>query len=101
MALFFAGMCEVFGVAMLHEFHRKKKFQTIALIFVSFGSSFLLLSYAMQVLPMGLTYAIWTGIGASGSSLIGIYMYKESKSWQRIGCIALIIVSVIGLKLST
>ncbi len=100
-ALIFAGICEVFGIKMLHEFHRKKKLQTVALIFVSFGGSFFLLSYAMQVLPMGLSYATWTGIGTSGGALVGIFAYKESKSWQRVGFIALIVMSVIGLKLST
>lgn len=99
-ALIFAGMCEVFGIAMLHQFHREKKLHSVALIFVSFGGSFFLLSYAMHVLPMGLSYAMWTGIGASGGALVGMYRYKESKSWQRIGCIVLIIMSVIGLKLS-
>lgn len=99
-ALILAGMCEVFGVAMIHQSHREKKLQTVALIFVSFGCSFFLLSYVMQMLPMGLSYAVWTGIGASGGALVGMYAYKESKSWQRIGCIVLIIASVIGLKLS-
>lgn len=99
-SLIIAGLCEVFGVAMFNKFNQEKKIQTLILIVTGFGCSFLFLSYAMNSLPMGLTYAIWTGIGASGGSLVGMYMYGESTSWKRISCIALIILSVIGLKLT-
>ncbi len=99
-ALIFAGICEIFGVAMLNQFHCDKKLQTLIFIFISFGFSFLLLSYAMQVLPMGVAYATWTGIGASGGAFIGMYMYKESKSLQRVSFIVLIIISIIGINLT-
>ncbi len=99
-SLLIAGLCEVFGVAMLNKFNLEKKIQTLMLIVIGFGCSFLLLSYAMNSLPMGLTYAIWTGIGASGGALVGMLMYGESKNWKRISCIVLILVSVIGLKLT-
>lgn len=98
--LLLAGMGEVFGVFMLNKFNQEKNLPRLTLVFISFGCSFCFLSYAMNFLPMGLSYAIWTGIGASGGALIGIYFYGESKSWRRVSCIILIIVSVIGLKLS-
>ena len=47
---------------------------------------------------MGTAYAIWTGIGASGGALVGMFFYNEGKDWRRIICIALIISAVVGLK---
>ena len=99
-ALIFAGTCEIFGVAMLNQFSRESKLQTLVLIFISFGCSFFLLSYAMRVLPMGISYATWTGIGASGGAFIGMYIYKEPKNLQRVSFIGLIIISVIGINLT-
>jgi paired small multidrug resistance pump len=54
---------------------------------------------ALQALPMGLAYAIWTGIGASGAAIIGMIYYGESRSGKRIFFIFLIISSAAGLKL--
>ena len=100
-SLVIAGGFELVGVAMLNKYNQTKNIKIIWLIIVAFGSSFFFLSYAMKTLPMGLTYAIWTGIGGSGGAIIGIYFYGESKEWKRIGFIATIIVSVIGLKLAS
>ena len=54
----------------------------------------------MNTLPMGLTCAIWTGIGGVGGALVGMAFYGESREWKRIGFLAMIIVSVMGLKLT-
>jgi paired small multidrug resistance pump len=97
--LILAGFCEMFGIAMINKFHRHYKLLTLILLILGFGVSFLLLSYSMRTLPMGTTYAIWTGIGASGGSILGILLYGESKNWQRIGCIFLVLGAAIGLKL--
>lgn len=99
-SLILAGCFEIFGVAMLNVFKNKKSFAVISLIIIGFGCSFFFLSYAMKTLPMGLTYAIWTGIGGAGGAFVGMTLYGESREWKRIGFIAMIIVSVIGLKLS-
>lgn len=98
-SLIFAGLCEVFGVAMMNKLNQERNWQSIVLLCAGFAGSFLLLSYAMKTLPMGTAYAIWTGIGASGGALVGMLFYGESKNWKRVVCIALVLSAAIGLKL--
>lgn len=100
MALILAGCFEVFGVAMLNMYKKRKEWKIIVLIALGFACSLVCLSYAMNTLPMGLTYAIWTGIGGVGGALVGMAFYGESREWKRIGFLAMIIVSVMGLKLT-
>ena len=58
-----------------------------------------LLSFSLRTLPMGTGYAVWTGIGAAGSALLGIMLLGDPASPMRLLCIALILAGVIGLKL--
>ncbi|MEQ1818883.1 MAG: quaternary ammonium compound efflux SMR transporter SugE [Terricaulis sp.] len=60
-----------------------------------------LLAQAARDLPIGTAYAVWTGIGAVGAALLGIMLFQESANIVRLGCIALIVAGIIGLKLST
>jgi quaternary ammonium compound-resistance protein SugE len=60
--------------------------------------SFWLLSKAMNLLPAGTAYAVWTGIGAAGTALLGILILKEPAGAARIACILLIVAGVVGLK---
>ena len=71
------------------------------LIFTVFAvsSSFYCLTKAVQTLPIGTAYAIWTGIGAFGTILIGIFFYNESASVLRLFFLFTLIASIIGLKL--
>jgi paired small multidrug resistance pump len=62
--------------------------------------SFGFLSLAMQALPMGTSYAVWTGIGTIGGTLVGMVFYKESHDWKRILFISMILIAAIGLKLT-
>lgn len=61
--------------------------------------SFYLMSLALQRLPMGTAYAVWTGIGSVGVALFGMIFLGESKDLIRIGCIMLIVIGILGLKL--
>ena len=61
--------------------------------------SFLLLNKAIQTLPIGTAYAVWTGIGAAGSALAGIFLFKESADFWRLFFIFLLIASILGLKI--
>ncbi|MBX3429874.1 MAG: quaternary ammonium compound efflux SMR transporter SugE [Hyphomonadaceae bacterium] len=70
---------------------------TIAAMVVSMW----LLAQAARELPIGTAYAVWTGIGAVGAALFGIMLFQESANFVRIGCIALIVLGIAGLKLST
>jgi quaternary ammonium compound-resistance protein SugE len=63
--------------------------------------SFLLLAKAAQTLPIGTTYAVWTGIGAVGTVIIGILFYKEPATALRLFFIMTLIASILGLKFAT
>jgi len=63
--------------------------------------SVLLLGLALRTLPVGTGYAVWTGIGAVGTALLGIYLFNEPATALRLGCIGLILSGIIGLKLVT
>jgi quaternary ammonium compound-resistance protein SugE len=64
-------------------------------------ASFFFLSLALRTLPLGTAYAIWTGIGAIGTALIGIIIFDEPRTAARLVCLLLIISGIIGLKLSS
>lgn len=98
-SLVLAGLCEMFGVAMMNKVNKDKNLQSVFLLIIGFGCSFLFLAIAMKSLPMGTAYAIWTGIGASGGALLGMLLYGESKDWKRLVCIILVLGAAIGLKL--
>jgi quaternary ammonium compound-resistance protein SugE len=57
------------------------------------------LTHAIKTLPVGTAYAIWTGIGSVGVTLIGIVWMGESASPMRICCVALVVVGMVGLRL--
>ena len=62
-------------------------------------SSVVLLSFSMRTLPMGTVYAVWTGIGAAGTAIVGVVVLGDSAAPLRLLCIALILAGVVGLKL--
>src|SRR5690606_4872022 len=68
---------------------------------VTMIGSFALLSIAMRSLPLGTAYAIWTGIGAVGAFVVGIVILGEAATFFRIASVTLILVGIIGLKLSS
>ena len=70
---------------------------TVALMIASFH----FLSLALRTLPLGTAYAVWTGIGAIGTALIGIFIFNEPRTAARLVCILLIISGVVGLKLAS
>jgi quaternary ammonium compound-resistance protein SugE len=61
--------------------------------------SFYFLSLGTKTLPVGTAYAVWTGIGAAGTAILGVILFKEPASFPRILCLMLIVTGVIGLKL--
>lgn len=65
---------------------------------VSLIASMLLLLVAGKSLPLGTAYAVWTGIGAVGTVLVGIFVFKEPADWWRIFFIFTLILSIVGLK---
>lgn len=98
-SLVLAGIFEMFGVNAINTYLKNKTRTNIIKLIAFFIASFLLLSYAMENLPMSTAYAIWTGIGASGGAVLGIILYGEPKNAKRIIFISLILLSAVGLKI--
>lgn len=97
--LFIAGLLEVVGVIILNEITRTKKKFLIVLLAIAFICSFSTLKLAMTSIPMGTAYAIWSGIGTGGGTLVGMLLYNEAKNAKRVFFIGLIVLSIVGLKL--
>ncbi|MEC0301198.1 DMT family transporter [Peribacillus frigoritolerans] len=99
--LVLAGAFEVVGVTGMNKVIKVKNLQSYIVLFMGFIISFGFLSLAMKTLPMGISYAVWTGIGTVGGVIIGMLFYGESKDWKRILFIGAILVAVVGLKLTS
>ena len=61
--------------------------------------SFAFLSLALKTLPVGTAYAVWTGIGAVGTAVLGMVLLGESREAARVVCLVLIVAGIVGLKL--
>ena len=61
-------------------------------------ASVFLLALALKSIPVGTGYAVWTGIGAVGTAILGIALLGESAAWPRLACIGLIVAGIAGLK---
>jgi quaternary ammonium compound-resistance protein SugE len=61
--------------------------------------SFFLLSLSLKTIPIGTAYAVWTGIGAAGTAILGIMFFGESREVARILCLVMIVSGTVGLKL--
>lgn len=59
------------------------------------------LNVAVKTLPVGTAYAVWTGIGAAGTALMGILLFDESKELVRLLCIVLVVAGIVGLKITS
>jgi quaternary ammonium compound-resistance protein SugE len=66
---------------------------------LAMGVSFWLLSAAMKTIPVGTAYAVWTGIGAVGVAILGMFLFGESRDIMRVLCLLLIVSGIVGLKL--
>ncbi len=99
--LILAGLLEiVFAVTLKLADGFTRPVPTL-IFFVSIVASFLLLSRAVQTLPIGTAYAVWTGIGAAGMALVGIVVYGEPSTALRLLFLATLIGSIVGLKFAT
>jgi quaternary ammonium compound-resistance protein SugE len=63
--------------------------------------SFWLLGLSLKTLPVGTAYAVWTGIGAVGAAILGMLLFKEPATAARIGCIGLILLGIVGLRVTS
>ncbi|MDQ0169546.1 DMT family transporter [Paenibacillus tundrae] len=97
--LIMAGIFEMIGVLMINKLHKDRNLISLILLIAGFGLSFWLLSLAMETLPMGTAYAVWTGIGASGGAILGMIFYGEPRNALRIVFITMVLGAAVGLKL--
>ena len=97
--LLLAGIFEIgFAIGLKYTEGFTRLWPSVGTI-VAAGISLWLLTQALRTIPVGTAYAIWTGIGAVGVAALGVLLFSESASPARLGCIALIVAGVVGLKL--
>jgi quaternary ammonium compound-resistance protein SugE len=93
-----AGLCEVgFTTAMKYADGFTKLMPSLVFA-VLYIASAILLAQAVKTLPLGTAYAVWTGIGAVGTAVIGIMIFGDPATLARIFFLALIVVGIVGLK---
>jgi quaternary ammonium compound-resistance protein SugE len=96
--LFFAGLFEIgWAVGLRFSDGWSRLFPSLFTI-GAMAISFWLLSLALRGLPLGTAYAVWTGIGAVGTAVVGMLWLGEGVSLLRLGSIALIVIGLVGLK---
>lgn len=98
--LFIAGLFEVAWAIGLKYTDGFSRFWPSALTVTAMVASVVLLGLAMRELPVGTAYAVWTGIGAAGTVILGIVLFGDSASLLRLVCVGLILAGIVGLKLS-
>lgn len=97
--LFIAGIAEIgWALGMKYTEGFTKPVPTILTLAVMAVSIFFL-GLAVKQLPLGTAYAVWTGIGTIGTVVLGIWLFNEPSDIVRLGCIGLIVVGIIGLKI--
>lgn len=98
--LFLAGLLEIgWAIGLKYTDGFTKLWPTVGTVF-SLIASFLLLGLALKTLPVGTAYAIWVGIGAVGTALLGILLFGEPASVLKLVSLGLICAGIVGLKLA-
>jgi quaternary ammonium compound-resistance protein SugE len=95
-----AGVCEVvWAVALKLSQGLTRPVATVVTV-IGLAASMWLLAQAFRVLPAGSGYAVWVGIGAVGTALVGMIALGESRAPLRVAAIALIVLGIVGLRLA-
>jgi quaternary ammonium compound-resistance protein SugE len=98
--LVFAGLFEIVWAIGLKYTDGFTRFIPSAITVVGMVVSVVLLGLALRDLPVGTGYAVWTGIGTVGAAILGMILFNEPATAIRLGCIALIVAGIIGLKIA-
>lgn len=94
-----AGALEiVWAIGLKYTEGFTRPFATVITL-IAMVASVLLLGLALRAIPVGTGYAVWTGIGAVGTAVLGIILFNEPATLARLGCIGLIVAGIVGLKL--
>jgi quaternary ammonium compound-resistance protein SugE len=99
--LFIAGLFEIaWAIGLKYSSGFTKLWPTVFTL-IAMVTSMGMLSYSVKTLPVGTAYAVWTGIGAVGTAILGIVLFNESKDFMRLFFIFLIVSGIIGLRFYT
>ena len=99
--LFAAGVFEVaWAVGLKYSAGFTRLWPSLATL-AAMVASVVLLGWSLKALPLGTAYAVWTGIGAVGTAIFGIFLFGEPRDAARLLCIGLIVAGVLGLKFLT
>jgi quaternary ammonium compound-resistance protein SugE len=99
LALLTAGALEIIWALGLKYSHGFTRFWPSVMTLVAIVMSFGLLGLSLKGVPFGTAYAVWTGIGAAGAVIAGIWLFGESADAGRLCCLALIVAGTVGLRL--
>jgi len=99
--LFVAGLMEIGWAIGLKYTEGFSKLLPSVLTLACMLASIVLLGLAVKTLPIGTAYAVWTGIGAVGTAVLGIVLFDDPATALRLACIGLIVAGIVGLKLVT
>ena len=100
LVLFVAGLFEAMWAIGLAYTDGFTELVPSAFTLGTMAVSVYLLAQAVQELPVGTAYAVWTGIGAVSTAILGIYLFDESTSALRLACILLVVVGIAGLQVT-
>ncbi|MBA3928373.1 quaternary ammonium compound-resistance protein SugE [Pseudoxanthomonas japonensis] len=99
--LVLAGLLEVVWAVGLKYSEGFSRLVPSVITAVAAAASFWLLAVALKHIPLGTGYAIWVGIGAVGTALVGMWLFHEPATVARLVCIGLIVAGIIGLKFAS
>jgi quaternary ammonium compound-resistance protein SugE len=95
-----AGVLEIVWAVGIKYTEGFSRLVPSAIVVVAMAASVFCLAQALKSIPVGTGYAIWTGIGAAGTAILGMILFAEPATALRIGCIGLIVAGIVGLKLA-
>ena len=99
--LFIAGLLEIgWAVGLKYTDGFTRPWPTAGTV-IALVASMVLLGLSVRTLPIGTAYALWTGIGAAGTAILGLWLFQEPATAPRLLCIGLILAGVVGLKFAT
>ncbi len=96
-----AGLLEIVWAIGLKYTEGFTRVWPSAITIVAMAASVWFLALALKTIPVGTGYAVWTGIGAVGTAILGIVLFAEPATAARLACIALIVAGILGLKLAS
>ena len=96
-----AGLLEIVWAISLKHTEGFSNLRWSVVTVVGMMASFYFLAQALKTIPVGTAYAIWTGIGAAGTAILGIMLFSESAALPRLFCIGVIVAGIVGLMLTS